>query len=311
MAEPPYGIIWNRLKAGGVVPFLGAGASFVGRTPDASWDACAPRFLPSGLELARFLADEAGFPASDPGDRNDLAKVSSYYADIAGRRPLRERLRDVLNHDYQSGPLHELLADIPAPLLIVVTNYDTLVEQAFRAKGKPYDLVIYPTDRKAIANAILWWPHGASEPLVKEPRKLDIDLARTTVIYKMHGTIMPENNKWDSFVITEEDYVEFLSRMTTNTAIPSLFYPYFRERSFLFLGYSLRDWNLRVILKNLSKYFPKRQANRDDDEDQLPSWAIQRNPFELERKLWDKRRVTIFDVALDEFARKLRERMER
>ena len=147
MAEPPYGIIWNRLKTGGVVPFLGAGASFVGRLPDANWDPSAPRFLPSGSELAQLLADEAGFPAPDPRDCDDLAKVSSYYADIAGRRPLRERLRDVLNHDYQSGPLHELLADIPAPLLIVVTNYDTLVEQAFHAKGKPYDLVIYTSRR--------------------------------------------------------------------------------------------------------------------------------------------------------------------
>ena len=311
MVEPPYGIIWNRLKAGRVVPFLGAGASFVGRPPDASWDSHAPSFLPSGSELAHFLADEAEFPASNPGDRDDLAKVSSYYADIAGRRTLRERLRDVLNHNYQSGPLHELLAEVPAPLLIVVTNYDTLVEQAFRAKGKPYDLVIYPADRKDIANAILWWPHGAAEPRVEEPNKLDIDLARTTVIYKMHGTLMPEDEQWDNFVITEEDYVEFLSRMTTSMAIPSLFYPYFRERSFLFLGYSLRDWNLRVILKNLSKYFSKRQARSDDDEEQLPSWAIQRHPSELERKLWDKRRVTIFDIALGEFAHKLRERMRR
>ena len=34
MAEPPYGIIWNEIKEGNVVPFLGAGASFVGRPED-------------------------------------------------------------------------------------------------------------------------------------------------------------------------------------------------------------------------------------------------------------------------------------
>ncbi len=311
MPEPPYGIICNRLKAGKVIPFLGAGASFVGRPSDATWDGAQPTFLPSGLELAHFLADEAEFPSTDPRDRDDLAKVSSYYADISGRRTLRERLREVLNHEYQSGLLHEVLASVPTHQVIVVTNYDTLLEQAFRVAGKPYDLVIYPADRKDIANAILWWPHGATEPLVKAPNELDIDLAKTTVIYKMHGTISPEADEWDNFVITEEDYVEFLSRMTTSAAIPSLFYPYFRERSFLFLGYSLRDWNLRVILKNLSKYLSKRAANRDDDEDQLPSWAIQHNPSELERKLWDKRNVNIFDLALDEFAGKMRERLGR
>jgi hypothetical protein len=146
---------------------------------------------------------------------------------------------------------------------------------------------------------------------VTAPNELDIDLAHTTVIYKMHGSIFPETDEWDNFVITEEDYVEFLSRMTTSTAIPSLFYPHFRERSFLFLGYSLRDWNLRVVLKNLSKYLPKRRADGDDDEDELPSWAIQRNPSELESKLWARRRVGIFDLPLDEFVSRMQAQMGR
>lgn len=308
MAEPPYGIICNRLKMGRVVPFLGAGASLGERAPNAKWDAADPSFLPSGVELARFLADEAEFPAREPQERDDLAKVSSYYVDVAGRRTLRERLREVLYHRYRSGPLHEFLAALAVPLVIVVTNYDTLVEEAFHAAGKTYDLVIYPADRKDIANSVLWWPHGAAEPLAKAPNELDIDLAKKTVIFKMHGSIVPEDEGWDSFVITEEDYVEFLSRMTSSGAIPSLFFPYFRERSFLFLGYSLRDWNLRVVLKNLSKYLAKR-ATAEDDEDRLPSWAIQRNPSELERKLWAKRGVTIFDVGLDEFAAKLSARL--
>lgn len=307
--DPPYGIICNRLKAGGVVPFLGAGASFVGRPADAAWDAATPTFLPSGLELARFLAEEAEFPAKGPFERDDLAKVSSYYADVAGRRTLRERLRDVLDHDYTCGPLHDFLASVPVPLVIVVTNYDVLVEQAFRAAGKPYDLVVYSADRKDIANAILWWPHGATQPITAAPNELDIDLATTTVIYKMHGSLVPEQSEWDSFVITEEDYVEFLSRMTMSSAIPSVFFPHFRERSFLFLGYSLRDWNLRVVLKNLNKCLATRPSGDTDGDDRLPSWAIQREPSELERKLWSKRSVNIFDVSLDEFVQRMRERL--
>ncbi len=47
MAEPPYGVIWNRLKAGKVVPFLGAGASMAGRPPDTEWNPDSPAFLPS------------------------------------------------------------------------------------------------------------------------------------------------------------------------------------------------------------------------------------------------------------------------
>jgi len=306
MAEPPYGVIWNRLKAGKVVPFLGAGASMAGRPSDTAWNPDSPAFLPSGRELSNFLAAETMFPSEHPGDRDDLAKVSSYYADISGRRTLRERLREILNHAYQPGELHKFLASVPAHQVIVATNYDTLLEQAFRSAGKPYDLVIYPADRKDIANAVLWWPHGKTEPTPIAPNDLDryLDLSKTSVIYKMHGTLERDTEEWDNFVITEEDYVEFLSRMTVNTAIPAIFYNHFRERSFLFLGYSLSDWNLRVILKNLSKCISSKRSG-ELDEEPLPSWAIQFQPTELARKLWEKRNVSIFDLTLDAFTLKM------
>jgi hypothetical protein len=125
----------------------------------------------------------------------------------------------------------------------------------------------------------------------------------------MHGTINREADKWDNFVITEEDYIEFLSRMTANKAVPSLFFEHFRTRSFLFLGYGLADWNLRVILRNLTKFLPAKSAGGDDEE-MLPSWAVQYRPSELEIKLWERRNVSIFDLAIDEFVVKMRERIK-
>ncbi|MFM9768096.1 SIR2 family protein, partial [Streptomyces scabiei] len=90
-------------------------------------------------------------------------------------------------------------------------------------------------------NAVLWWKAGADAPVPIDPNLLDIDMDKTTVIYKMHGTIATDQSELDSFVITEEDYVDFLARMTSNQAVPALFFKHCRERSFLFLGYSLRD----------------------------------------------------------------------
>jgi hypothetical protein len=312
MAEPPYGEIWDLLKAGRVIPFLGAGAS-LGGSREGKWNPDLPAFMPSGVDLAHFLADRARFPSRNPLDLDDLAKVASYYADMSGRGRLRERLRAVLARDFPVGPLHQMLAAVPAPQVIVATNYDTLLEQAFRAAERPYDLVIYPTDRKDIANSVLWWPHGATEPKVHTARDLDIDLSKTTVIYKMHGTVMRDTDRWDSFVITEEDYVDFLYRMTNDSAVPALFYEHFRDRSFLFLGYSLRDWNLRVVLKSIKKVLPSwaGPGTPGDEEDVPQSWAIQRGPSELEQALWLKRGVHIFDVPLDDFVANLRNEMTR
>ena len=283
----------------------------VGRLDGSKWSPEQPERLPSGSELAAFLAEQAEFPSSDDRDRSDLPRVSSYYADIAGRRDLRETLHELLAPEFPAGRLHSFLAAVPSPLVAVVTNYDTLLEQAFREAGKAYDLVVYPADCRArdIANSVLWWRHGETEPEAIGTNELDIDLETTSVIFKMHGSVVRGGGEWDNFVITEEDYVEFLSRMTTNTAIPAIFYQYFRERSFLFLGYSMRDWNLRVVLKNLSKHFAHRRqmggANSTPDEERPPSWSIQRNPSELEKRLWLRRNVNIFDMIVEEFVDRL------
>ncbi len=248
-----------------------------------------------GAELAEFLAEQSRFPSKEPSDRHDLAKVSSYYSDVAGPHMLRDEIRRIFSHHYECGPIHKFLASVPANLLFVVTNYDTLLEQAFDAVKRPYDLAVYPSDRNESAGTILWKPYGASEFDDVKPNKLRIDLSRASVIFKMHGTIAP-SPEWDSYVITEEDYVGFLLRMTgPNRAVPAVFLEHFQSRNFLFLGYSLRDWNLRVVLETIKTRdaVPNRRST--------PSWAIQWKVSDLERYLWQNRGVTIFDIPLNEF----------
>jgi hypothetical protein len=41
------------------------------------------------------------------------------------------------------------------------------------------------------------------------------------------------------------------------------------------------------------------------DDDEIPSWAIQRQPSTLEQRLWGRRRVEIFDMDLDQFVQRL------
>jgi hypothetical protein len=202
--------------------------------------------------------------------------------------------------------LYRLLAAVPVPLLIVTTNYDSQIERAFLAADKPYDLVVYPADRKDLANAVLWWPHGAAEPKTPTPNELDIDLTAKTVIFKIHGAVLPATDEWDSFVITEEDHVELLSRVAGKAAIPSLFAAHVHDRSLLFVGFGLHDWNLRLVMRSLARYFARRLSSGEDD---IHSWAIDEDVSELELKLWQKRGVYPYQIRIDEFVDKLRERM--
>ncbi|MCU1265562.1 MAG: hypothetical protein JWM21_1880 [Acidobacteria bacterium] len=291
--SPPYPLIRDGLARARVIPFLGAGASLGGRTPEALWQHGQLGYLPNAWELATHLAQQSQFP---PEEAPDLAKVAQYYNAVGGRGALDNELHGIFDCDYPLTPLHAALAAVPANLLIVTTNYDDLIERAFDAASRPYDVVIHTTDPN-IGDRLLWREHETGQTHTINANKLDLDLAKTTIIYKMHGAVDRTDAANDQYVITEDDYIDFLTRMTKNKAIPAMFAEPFQTRHFLFLGYGLRDWNLRVVLNRIEK-----DLRRSKD---ITSWAIQFKPSQLEHLFWQKRGVELYDKLLDDFVKEL------
>ena len=88
--------------------------------------------------------------------------------------------------------------------------------------------------------------------------------------------------------------------MTRNKAIPSIFAELFQTRPFLFLGYGLYDWNLRVVLNRIEKdlRWPKG----------IKSWAIQDKPRPLEQRFWQERGVDVYNMTIEAFVQELKSR---
>ena len=95
----------------------------------------------------------------------------------------------------------------------------------------------------------------------------------------------------DSYVITEDHYIEYLARKDVSNLIPVQIAAKLRKSSFLFLGYRMRDWNLRVILHRI--WGEQRLSYK--------SWAIQLEPEPIEQEFWSKRGVEILRMGLDEY----------
>jgi hypothetical protein len=64
-----------------------------------------------------------------------------------------------------------------------------------------------------------------------------------------------------------------------------------RRSHFLFLGYAMRDWNLRVILHRIWGAQKLRYK----------SWAVQLKPELIDREFWELRGVDVLDVELGEY----------
>ena len=309
--------IVEELKSGRVIPFLGAGVNLCGfpRQPEEAGLWQKNGWLPNGTELSRLLAHR--FTYNDPATDWDLMRVSQYASVISGTGPLYDELQKLFARDYPLTALHTLLAKMPAALrqsgcpaglpLIVTTNYDEVLEAAFLLAGEPFDLVTYFIERDGQRGKFWHLPH-ASEHYLKRADAATLDAApwqlitppntyaalpinERTIILKIHGAVDRADKDQSSFVITEDDYIDFLSQMDFANPLPKMLAAMMKDTHFLFLGYGLRDWNLRVILQRIWGA-QKRSYN---------SWAIQLNPQPIDRKSWGKRNVDLLDMRLEDY----------
>ena len=124
----------------------------------------------------------------------------------------------------------------------------------------------------------------------------ELSLERRTVILKLHGQIdLSPEREWESFVVTEDDYIDYLAQTEISNVVPVTLAAKLRRSHFLFLGYTMADWNLRVILNRLWS----------DQPLSYRSWAVQPDAKPLEREFWRRRDVDVHEVALEQYGETL------
>ncbi len=300
-------MIAKYMREGSVVPFLGAGVNLYGRPHDAVFE--SGRYLPSAGELAVYLADRFDYPSVDERDRTDLLRVSQYVSFVGGSAELYDKLHDVFDADYPPTSLHRSLARLPATLrrervgryqLIVTTNYDDALERAFDEADEPYDVLTYIADSDNRPDQVgKFWhiPPGESARIIETPNEYhELSVEHRTVIAKIHGAIdRRDRGERDSFVITEDHYIHYLTRTDISEIMPVNLAATANQSHFLFLGYRLRDWNLRVILHRIWG----RQRLK------WSSWAVQKDSDAIERELWARRGVQVFHADLEDYVEAL------
>jgi len=306
----------DRLSRGVVVPFLGAGVNCCGRPAQFSWRADSA-YLPAGAELSLHLAKAAQYPKESDDERKNLLRVAQYLSTTQGGGALRDELHTIFDREYQPTAVHRFFAGLTGVLqaknyprdardlkgfqqLIVTTNYDDLLEQAFRDAGVEFDLLIY----KAMKGSRGWFWHinpKGDAVQIQEPNKYDaLSLDVRPVIVKIHGAINRGNPVDDGYVITEDDYIDYLAGADLSNFLPMVIKSELVKSHFLFLGYSLQDWNLRVFLKRIWD---------EQEKYEYKCWAIQLKVEDIDRELWKSRKVDIIAASLEDYMKEMTQRV--
>jgi hypothetical protein len=317
-SKPPNDVIADCFREGTVIPFLGAAASYVGVDPQ--------EVLPGGAQLAERFRNKLGEtypgPASDP-----LTKVTQYIEDEQGDRDyllaqIAAIFYDGVAPEYMSSVIQFLMNIRPehVPPLIITTNYDPLIERVLIARGIPF-LCVSHIIRGTKAGRFLCYekvgiPYESSNILTQkevDERLIEIDDEtpdRTVILYKMHGTSqmkcskelalqLQKQQRIDSVVLTETDYIDFLAR-DFYSRMPISLLDRIRKNRLLFLGYSLMDWNFRVLLRRL-------ESTRTTEAESKRAWAILKNSDEVEAAFWRHRGVSLYNYSLASFLSELQD----
>ena len=125
---------------------------------------------------------------------------------------------------------------------------------------------------------------------------VELSLERRTVVLKLHGGLdQAAVLEQGSFVVTEDDYIAYLARGVVGGAIPVALAAKLSRSHFLFLGYGMREWSLRLVLDRISGSEPL--AYR--------SWAVRHEARPLEREFWRKRDIDLLEQPLEAYVEAL------
>ena len=92
-------------------------------------------------------------------------------------------------------------------------------------------------------------------------------------VLKVHGQVdRRPGREWESFVVSEDDYIDYLAQSDLASVVPVGLVARLRRSHFLFLGYALREWYARVFLHRLW----------GDDTPSYRSWAVEPDPDPVE-----------------------------
>jgi len=251
-------------------------------------------------DLTVRLAERFGYPGN--GESATLPLVAQFVAVMKGSGPLYDELHELLDADLPPTPLHRFFASLPPLLrerslphqLLVTTSYDTALERAFAEAGEAFDVVSYLAAGRNRGRFCHVAPDGTGS-LIEEPNTYatELSLDRNTVILKLHGQVeRTAERTWESFVVTEDDYINYLAQTEVAAAVPVSLAAKLRRSHFLFLGYTMADWNLRVILHRLW----------GDQPLSYHSWAVQPEPKPLEREFWHRRDVDVLELPFEQYA---------
>jgi hypothetical protein len=290
LEERDWRLLLRRIKAGKCTPFLGAGACLGA--------------LPLGGDIAQEWAQDHHYPLEDC---SDLARVAQFlavqYDPMFPKEEILEQwFKKVAPPDFtEADEPHSVLADLPLPIYMT-TNYDDFMVQALKKRNKDPKRELCCWNELVKGQQSIFASEPDFEPTPANP-----------VVFHLHG----HNEVPESLVLTEDDYLDFLVNISRDQALlPPQIRIAMAGTSLLFIGYSLTDWDFRVLFRGLvtSTELSLRRISVTVQLPPVPSDAPESTRQRVQKyldKYFNRIDVRVYWGTAREFAADLRQRCQK
>lgn len=252
-------VLLKRIKDGKCTPFLGAGVYSEGPSLRTS--------------VAKKWSTQYNYPFTDG---TDLARVARFLtveygdAEYASNKYVEELTNvPVPNFDDPKDP-YTTLAKLPLPIY-VTTNYDDFMEQALLKQ------------QRDVKRDLCKWIRALDDtsPLAEQGFQPNV---ANPVVFHLYGYMQNQQ----SMVLSEDDYFQFLINVSNDPElIPKRIQQAIGGTSLLLLGYSLEDWDFRILFHFLAGYL-KKSASRTHVAVQLSPSSTDANLKQRAQAFFDK-----------------------
>jgi len=219
-------VLMKRIKDGRCTPFLGAGVY--------------SERLSLRSAVAKKWAAEYHYPLDDS---DDVARVARFLnveygdAEYASGKYVEELAKlPTPNFDDPNEP-YNILAKLPLPIYIT-TNYDDMIERALLK------------NQRDVKPDLCKWVKSLEDPSPLAEQGFQPNVANPSVFH-LYGYMQTQQ----SMVMSEYDYFQFLINVSKDPElIPKRIQQAITGTSLLLLGYSLEDWDFRILFHFLAGY---------------------------------------------------------
>ncbi|MEN8728136.1 MAG: SIR2 family protein [Sulfurovum sp.] len=213
----------------------------------------------------------------------EYSRAAMHLEERRGVEYLTQLMNHIYTKDYEATPLHKAILDM-MPRYIIDTNRDPKLQELLAFE--PHCLILGKSRITMEKDRFELYEYDVENKKYFEVEEEALDDAKK-ILFKPMGSTLPE----PTFVISDADYVDWLTEAMGGFAMPPAIKSYRKAKKYLFLGTSFDRDTDRMVANELTMYLEGGYVITDKELGKK------------EKKFIEKHNLEVLEMSLEDFSK--------